>query len=222
MSNPPPDKPDNRPPEARAFDEPSQAKFAHDAHRTGVNIPLLFSGTRLIASPLLLWVAWLEMHWVFFGLFLFLTFTDFVDGKLARYLHQKSTLGAYVDSFADLSMYSMTVLGLWWMQHEALQPQLPWIIAAAASYGLHVLVALVKFGRVPSYHSWGAQCGWFTILVTVILLMTTPWVWPVWVAGTVVILTNLDGVLITLLLPESRQNVGSSIEVWRAKQAPAA
>jgi len=212
----------NPPDEARAFEAPSQPKFVRDAHHTGVNIPLLFSGARLIAAPLLLWLAWLDMHGMFFGLFLFLTFTDWVDGKLARFLKQKSTLGAYVDSFADLSMYSMTVLGLWWLHQDLLQPQLGWIIAAVASYGLHVLVALIKFGKVPSYHSWGAQVGWFTMMLTVIALMLFGWVWPIWVAGCVVILTNLDGVLITLLLPQSRPDVGSSVEVWLAKKKQSA
>jgi len=224
MSEQPPNDPsDHRPPEARAFEEPSQTKFARDAHHTGVNLPLLFSGTRLIAAPMLLGLAWLGMHWWFFGLFLFLTFTDWVDGKLARFLHQKSTLGAYVDSFADLSMYICTVIGMWWLHDELLGPQLGWVIATAASYGLHVLVALIKFRRVPSYHSWGAQVGWFTVMVSVIAIMTMQWVWPIWIACAVVILTNLDGVLITLLLPRSKPDVGSSLEVWwQRKNSPEA
>ena len=51
-------------------------------------------------------VAFAERPRVFLWLFLFLSATDWIDGKLAILLDQRSVLGALLDTWADAALYA--------------------------------------------------------------------------------------------------------------------
>jgi CDP-diacylglycerol--glycerol-3-phosphate 3-phosphatidyltransferase len=68
-----------------------------------LNISLIFTLSRLILSPLLLapLIALQAPAFITFAVYVFLALTDFFDGFFARKFNQVSTLGAFLDQFAD-------------------------------------------------------------------------------------------------------------------------
>jgi cardiolipin synthase (CMP-forming) len=78
--------------------------------------PNLLTLLRLFLLPFLV-IAILDRHWnVAFGLILFAGLSDGFDGLLARWLHQFTTLGLYLDPIADKLLLStlfivLTVVG---------------------------------------------------------------------------------------------------------------
>ena len=98
-----------------------------------LTVPNLICVIRLIGSFVLIPIAWQDQNEVFLWLFLFLAITDWVDGKLAILLNQRSVFGARLDSWADAALYAALLFGLVTMYGETLRPELVWITAALIS-----------------------------------------------------------------------------------------
>jgi len=74
--------------------------------------PNLLTLLRLFALPFLV-IATLDRHWnVAFGLMMFAGLSDAFDGLLARWLHQFTTLGLYLDPIADKLLLSTLFITL--------------------------------------------------------------------------------------------------------------
>jgi hypothetical protein len=85
------------------------------------------------------------------------------------------------------------------------------------TYAVSTLAALWKFKRWPSYHTRAAKTSWFLILVGAVCLFGGWGLWPLRVALMAVTLTNLEALLITILSPSWRCDVGSLIRVLRER-----
>ena len=66
-----------------------------------VNIATSLTLSRIALIPALLFLVFIEAHYLALGLYIGLTLTDFFDGYLARKLNQTSALGAFLDPIAD-------------------------------------------------------------------------------------------------------------------------
>jgi len=79
-----------------------------------LNLPNLLSVSRIISVPLLIILLIDQLFAWALLLFVVAAVTDAVDGLLARLLHQRTTLGSYLDPVADklLTASSFTVLAL--------------------------------------------------------------------------------------------------------------
>jgi cardiolipin synthase len=80
-----------------------------------MTIPNLLTISRVALIPpliLLLFLDGAEFRWWAAGLFVFLAVTDYLDGYLARRLHQHSELGALIDPIADKVLVAAVVVAL--------------------------------------------------------------------------------------------------------------
>lgn len=71
---------------------------------TRINWPNVLTWGRIFAVPLLVTFYYLPYHWGHFAamiVFVVASFTDWLDGYLARYLKQSTRLGAFLDPVAD-------------------------------------------------------------------------------------------------------------------------
>lgn len=180
-----------------------------------LNIPNLLSSLRLIGSPILAVLAHQNMESAFLWLLIGLLLSDWVDGKLAIYLNQQSTFGARLDSIADATMYLALLVGLWYLKLDFVKDEAVWILVLGASFCLTSLTGLIKYHRLPSYHTQMAKFSWFLTTVAVIVLFSGGPIWPVRVAMGAVVLTNLEATVITLILPEWRAGVLSIYHALR-------
>lgn len=185
------------------------------------NLPNLLSATRLAASPLLLPLAWCQYRGAFLVLFVFLLLTDWLDGKLAVAWKQRTALGARLDSIADAMMYGSLLIGSWLLLPEFVARQQVWLAVALSSFVLTSLAGLLKYGRLPSYHTWGAKISWFLTCLGALVAFAGGPDWPFRVAMVVVTITNLEATAITLWLPRWQADVLSLYHAMKGPRDPA-
>ena len=71
-----------------------------------VNVPNTLCAIRLVGSFVLIYLALIGRDKVFIGTFVLLVATDWLDGKLAILLNQRTEFGARLDSAADAMLYA--------------------------------------------------------------------------------------------------------------------
>lgn len=183
-----------------------------------LTLPNLLCSIRIIGSGILLAVAWAENHTAAFALMVALLVTDWLDGKLAVFLKQRSTIGPVLDSIADLCMYVCVIASVLLLYPDVIARNWPWVAAVAGSYVLAITAGLVKFRRWPSYHAWLAKISWLAAAIGFVALFAGWSEWPVRVAAALVTIGNLEGVAITLILPRRETDVPSVFHALQLKR----
>lgn len=182
-----------------------------DAQRTTskLTIPNVICVIRLVGSLALLPLAVADQSRAVLILFLVLAASDWVDGKLAILLNQRSVLGARLDSYADWTLYSMLLFATLWLKGTTLAAESGWLILATATFAVAVISGLLKFGQLPSYHTRSAKTSWLLMIVATVALLSDISVWPLRIAMVCVTIANLESILITRYLREPRTDIAS-------------
>lgn len=182
-------------------------------------IPNLLCMIRLIGAFALVAIAWRNQKEAFLWLFLFLAMTDWIDGKLAILLNQRSVFGARLDSWADAALFTALLVGSVMLHGATLRAELVWIFAAIVTYLISTAAGFLKYRRWPSYHTRAAKTSWFLIVVGVIGLFTDWSLWPLRIALAATVITNFEALLITIISPTWRADVTSVYHAWRDNKA---
>lgn len=180
-----------------------------------LTVPNILCLIRLIGSFVLIPIAWLGQNEVFLWCFLFLAMTDWVDGKLAILLNQRSVFGARLDSWADAALYTALLLGAIILYSSTLRSELGWFIPPLATYMISTAAGFWKYQRWPSYHTRAAKTCWFLIMVGATGLFLDWSLWPLRLALAAVAMTNLEALLITAISPVWQVDVTSIYHAWR-------
>ena len=196
---------------------------AADDQRTDrlVTIPNIICVIRLFGSVVLVVLAAAGHGTTFLWLFVALAMSDWVDGKLARLLNQRSVWGPRLDSWADAALYVALLIGALILHGDTLRSELAWIVPALASYALSTGAGFWKYRRWPSYHTRAAKISWFLILVGAVCMLGQwgQWeLWPLRVALVAITLTNLEALLITILSPLWRADIETVLTVLHERK----
>jgi cardiolipin synthase len=178
-----------------------------------LNIADLLSGLRIVIVPVLLYCAWTCKPTLFLIFLACSLLSDLVDGFVARKLNQVSGLGAKLDSWGDFAIYMTVPICAWWLWPDLIRREAPFVIAVVASYTVPVTLGFLKYGRLTSYHTWGAKLSAVLIGSTALLLFAGGPAWPFHIATPVLVLAELEEIAITAVLPKWRSNVPS---FWHA------
>jgi CDP-diacylglycerol--glycerol-3-phosphate 3-phosphatidyltransferase len=174
-----------------------------------LTIPNALCMIRLLGAFVLPVLAVANQPVAFVITYLVLTSTDWIDGKLARWLNQTSKIGPKLDTVADVTMYGGLLFGLVWLYGGTLVSEAMLLGTGLVSYAGSCLASLIKFRRLPSYHTRAAKISWFVVLIAVVALFLDWSIWPLRVACMAVVLTNLESILITVVLPKKQNDVPS-------------
>lgn len=120
-------------------------------------IPNILSGFRLVAAPFLLCLAWMGYPNLFLILLSISLLSDSIDGFIARRLNVASDIGTGLDSWGDLATYLTVPLCAWWLWPELLKREAFFVFLVLGAYIVPITAGLVKFRRLPSYHTWGLR-----------------------------------------------------------------
>jgi cardiolipin synthase len=161
--------------------------------------PNLLTFLRLCIVPFLVLAVLDGRFQVAFGLFVFAGVTDALDGLLARWLHQRTLLGQYLDPVVDKLLLSTLFLVL---HHEALISRRVTVLVFARDLGIMV-VAAILFATTsirnfkPSLLGKGNTVAQILALAAVMLAQFYPAPWVLhlraWALTTTVVLTLLSG-----------------------------
>lgn len=178
-----------------------------------LTLPNALSGSRLLLSPVLLLLAWNGCSTAFIVVAVVAFLLDALDGPVARLMHQVTELGPRLDTWADLTIYFVLPVCLWWLWPELVRRELPYVILILAALVCPGIAALIKFRQLTSYHTWLVKAAVLvTALSTLVLILQGPAV-PFRVASLLTITAGLEQILITLVLDRPRSDVRSLYHV---------
>jgi CDP-diacylglycerol--glycerol-3-phosphate 3-phosphatidyltransferase len=189
----------------------------HDAvaGRRILTVPNVLSFSRIIGSVILIWIAWIGAEGWFIGVFLGFLFTDWLDGKLAVALHQRTLLGARLDTVGDGILYLCLLIGVPLLEPDFLAANGLLVTLMLVSHFAAAGASVIKFRRIPAYHTRAAKTCWLLVCVGTVALLAGGPVWPARLALAAVILTNLQSIAMTMTLPRWEADVSSW---WHARR----
>lgn len=147
--------------------------------------PNLLSALRLLLVPVFLWLILIDQNLLAFAILAFSSFTDWLDGFLARKLNQMSRLGQLLDPAADRLFILATLIGL------AATSQVPWwlvfVIVARDVLLFFTFPFLAQVGYGPLPVNYTGKAGTFALLYAFPLLLLPAvlpsqfaiWVYPI-------------------------------------------
>jgi cardiolipin synthase len=131
--------------------------------------PNLLSALRLLLVPVFLWLILVDQNLWAFAVLAFSSFTDWLDGYLARKLNQMSRLGQLLDPAADRLFILASLIGL------AATGQVPWwlvlVIVLRDVMLIFTLPFLAQAGYGPLPVNYTGKAGTFALLYAFPLML---------------------------------------------------
>ncbi len=174
-----------------------------------ITIPNIFSYIRIIAVPFLFYIAIKDYPNLFLIVLTFSLSTDAIDGYLARKLNQITKLGTTLDSVGDAAMYFTIPPCAWILWPELIKQDYMYIVVALLAFVIPMIAGFIKFGRMPSYHTWLAKTTTVLLSITILIWFATEIVWPFKISVLIQLLVMIEYLFITIKLKEWRGNLAS-------------
>jgi len=174
-------------------------------------IPNIISGVRILCAPILLFLAWEGYRNAFIVLLSASLVSDAIDGYIARRFNVSSKLGAKLDSLGDMAIYLTVPICAWWLRPQILKQEALFVFIAIAAYLVPLIAGLIKFRKVPSYHTLGAKTAAVLMSTAILFLFLTEFTWIFRIAAIFQVVVACEEILITIRLPTLQSNVKS---IW--------
>ncbi|MGC9471403.1 MAG: CDP-alcohol phosphatidyltransferase family protein [Bacteroidales bacterium] len=121
-----------------------------------LNIPNAISFYRLMAFPLILFLA-LTGRETWFVVFLCISLvSDILDGNIARIFKLQTRFGAALDNLADLFTYTMALLGIFLFKWNEIRPHAWALYVFLGIFAISYIIAFCRFRKIPGLHLYGA------------------------------------------------------------------
>jgi CDP-diacylglycerol--glycerol-3-phosphate 3-phosphatidyltransferase len=183
-------------------------------------VPNLISGARIVAVPVLAALAAAGEERAFTWVLIPALLTDIADGLIARIYGLESRAGAFLDSIADTLLLFVSVYGIWVFHREVITGY-PWLCGAAVGlWVLEDLLALVRYGRLSSFHTVSSKitANLLGLFIGVLFLFGLhPWL--LYLAAGMSILASLEELALLALLRQWRADVRGVWWVLRERRA---
>lgn len=182
-------------------------------------LPLALTVLRLLLAPLVLALAaWQPLPAAFGACLAAALLSDVFDGVLARRLGQASASLRRLDSLADSVFYGACLWAIWRLQPQVLRSHTLPLLLLLGLEALRYAYDWLRFRREASYHTWSAK------LWGLLLFLACWWVlvrgadgWPVGAALFIGIAADVEGLLISALLPCWRHDVPTLVHALRLR-----
>lgn len=170
--------------------------------------------------PILIWLADAGLQPAFAWLLLAAGLSDIVDGWLARTFGWTSALGALLDSVADVLVILVAIYGIWKLQPEVFLANGLVFVAVTVIWGLVHIAALIRYGRLASFHTRLTRLGLMLFGAFVLVLFFAEFVpWFFHLAGAICFLGGVESLVMIFLTPIWTPNLrGGLVEVLRRRR----
>lgn len=164
---------------------------------------------RIVAAPLLiLLIIYKQMDW--FKWLLALSFcTDAIDGFLARKYKVSSIAGARLDSIGDDLTVLAGVIGMIVFKSALLKQEIFIVISLSALFVLHTVLALIKYRKLTSFHTYAAKTAAVLQATFLILLfwLPNPVFWLFYAAIILTAFALIEEIIIIFLLSDWKADI---------------
>jgi|GEM_PF-536505 len=181
--------------------------------------PNLLSILQLVLMPFLLFVAWSGWPTVFLIALGIALLMALADGAIARRLDQVTDLGAELDSWGEFALFITVPVCSWILWPDIVHREANFIIAVVVFHVVPALLGLVKYGRLTSYHTWGARLSFVLLSFSAFLLMLGGPSWPFRIAAPFVILAGIEQIFMTGILRKWQTNIPTLWHATRIEQS---
>jgi phosphatidylglycerophosphate synthase len=178
-------------------------------------LPNLLSFARLLLVPVLLVLAWSHQPHAFVPCLIFSLVTDMIDGRIARWLKVDSETGARLDSLADVSTSLALPFCAWWLRPDVILREKSVLLLGLSFFIASLAFGFIKYHRLLSYHTWGNKFVFVVMAVTLPVIFAGGPGWLLRIAMPLVVVSQIEEMAITALLPRWRADVPS---LWHALQ----
>jgi CDP-diacylglycerol--glycerol-3-phosphate 3-phosphatidyltransferase len=171
-------------------------------------LPNALSGARLLAAPVLVALALGGQQRAFTIILIAALVTDIADGWIARRFQLQSPLGAMLDSAGDVGTLLAAAVGVavfhpdLWQQHQIA------IALVLGGWVIECLLALLRYGRLSSFHTYAAKAAGYALGIFIAALFTFGFLaWLFYVATALSVLSTAEELLLLWRLPQWRADV---------------
>jgi phosphatidylglycerophosphate synthase len=171
------------------------------------NVPNAITFARIAMVPVLLVLAWRGQATAYSVLLGIALAADLLDGFAARVLRQQTPLGAKLDSWGDLITALSYPPAALWLRPDALSPIAPFVGTALVAYLAPIGLGFAKYGRLTSYHTRLSTGMAYAMAVGIISFFAGWSDWPFRFACGLLVVSQIEEVAITLVLPTWRTNI---------------
>ncbi len=175
---------------------------------------------RLVMAPVLV-VLVVNNHFSLFRWLLVLSFfTDAIDGFFSRKYQVNSVFGARLDSLADDLTIAAALVAALQCYPEFIKEQLIWIALLGGMFLLQASLALIRYGRMTSFHTRMAKWAAIAQGVFFLLLFFLDYR-PYGMFYMAVAITGIDlaeEIILVLVLPQWKTDVKGLYDVWKEKK----
>jgi CDP-diacylglycerol--glycerol-3-phosphate 3-phosphatidyltransferase len=146
-------------------------------------------------------------------------FTDLIDGWLARKYKVTSILGARLDSIADDLTIVAGIVAAIVLKSAFLKEQMIFVIILLGLFVIQVILALLRYGKISSFHTWSAKLAALMQGSFLILLFFLPQ--PVeivfYIAFGTTVIDLVEEIILVMILPQWEANVKGLYWVMKKK-----
>lgn len=172
------------------------------------HVPNAISLARIVASPVLVGLALAGEEGAFTWLLLPALASDILDGLIARWFHLQTALGARLDSIGDLLVTLAALFGIWTFHPEVYLDHWPALALFMATGLMEYVLAMLRYGRLSSFHTWSSKAAGTLLVVFVFFLFLggfNPGLF--YLAIGTAVLSSLEEYALIALVPQWRSNV---------------
>lgn len=171
---------------------------------------------RLLMGPMMLMAVLRGTSgaWLAVGLTLGLV-SDILDGVVARRLNIAHARLRAWDSQVDAIFCVFVLLCVWVGHPDVVQAFRASLLMMMAVQGVSLALDWSKYGRFSSYHAYSSKAAGIAQFLAVLALFgfgLSGWLW--WLAIVVAILSHVERIAITLILPRWTHDVPTLYHAW--------
>lgn len=183
------------------------------------HLPNAISIARCVAAPVLAGMALAGMEFAFTWLLIAALFSDLVDGWIARSFKLETSLGAKLDSIADVLIIFAALFGLWAFHREVFTNH-PFALGLFIASGLlEYAAAFFRYGRLSSFHTYLSKIAGYLLSIYIgVLFVFGHYPWLLYIAIGTSVLGNCEEFILLALLPKWRSDVGGLWQVLRERR----
>lgn len=175
---------------------------------------------RILAAFLLFFLIYINRPDVFKWMLGISFFTDLIDGPLSRKFKVSSNFGTYIDSIGDDLTVIAGLAGIYFFKRDFLYEQQFYIVLLFSLFIIQIVMALIRYGRISSFHTIMAKTaailqGTFLILL---FLLPEPVYFLFYSAVFVTVIDLLEEMILVVILSEWKTNVKGLYWVLKDKK----
>ena len=170
-------------------------------------VPNAISLLRIASVPVLLVLAWYQFPITFLILFAIALTTDALDGYFARKLNQITELGTKLDTWGDTAMYFTAPICGYWLWPDLIIADLITISIFWIAFIIPIVATVIKFGRMPSYHTILAKINTVLLSFAVLIWFVFGFPWIFRLAVFIELMIMVEYLAITIYLKKWRGNI---------------